>query len=258
MSISMRRITVKEFAACAVLVLCAGQAAAEHPSDQALVATSYPVATPPTAMPDVAPDSLLIAATTAVTAKLKQHKPLQSNTPAQIAALVEATILPLFDFHHVGRLSVARNWRLASPAQQDALIAEFRNLLVRTYVMALANYDDQTIEYMPLLIAPGATDVTVRSSVKLAGAERMNIDYDMGKTAAGWKVYDVRIDGVSKITVYRTPFGQIVNDDGIDGLISHLADMNRQTDSALRSHSSDAWAIIFMYQLVPSIFHGRQ
>ena len=151
---------------------------------------------------------LLSAATLAVTAILKQDKNLQTNSPGKIAELVESTILPLFDFRHMTQLAVARNWRLASPEQQNTLIAEFRTLLVRTHSTALANYRDQAIEYRPLRIAPGETEVTVKSTVKQSGAERMTIDYDMEKTTAGWRVYDIKIAGISLITTYQSTFAK--------------------------------------------------
>src|SRR4051812_33113446 len=116
-------------------------------------------------------------------------------------------------------IAVARNWRLATPEQQKALTVEFKTLLVRTYSTALASYRDQVIDYKPLRAAPDATEVTVRSDVKQSGGDRMTIDYDMEKTASGWKVYDIKIEGMSLVTNYQSTFAGKVRDGGIDGLI---------------------------------------
>jgi len=114
-----------------------------------------PAAVPAAPAPEAAPDALLSAATLVVIAKLRQDQNGEANSPAMIAELMEATILPLFDFRHMAQLAVARNWHLASAAQQDALVAEFRTLLVRTYSTALTNYRNQAIEYKPLRMVPG-------------------------------------------------------------------------------------------------------
>ena len=53
---------------------------------------------------------------------------------------MKASILPHFDFQHMARIAMARNWHLASPEQRTALIAEFRTLLVRTYSKALTEW----------------------------------------------------------------------------------------------------------------------
>jgi len=187
-----------------------------------------------------APDVLLIRATASVIASLKQHKDLQTTSAGSIAALVESTLLPLFDFRHMTRLAVATNWRLASLEQQTALVGEFKSLLVRTYSVALASYRDQAIEYRPLRMAAGDTEVMVRSLVKQPGIEAVTIDYDLEKTPAGWKVYDIKIAGVSLITTYRSTFAQTVRDGGVDALIKTLSAKNRQTDSALKSSEGGA------------------
>jgi phospholipid transport system substrate-binding protein len=51
----------------------------------------------------------------------------------------------------------------------------------------------------------------------------------MEKTAAGWKVYEIRFDGVKLIENYRPTFAARVRDAGIDGLIKALSDKNRQS-----------------------------
>jgi hypothetical protein len=62
-----------------------------------------------------------------------------------------------------------------------------------------------------------------------------DFDYDMEKTPAGWKVYDVKIGGVSLVTTYRETFADQVHDGGVDGLIKSLSDKNRRGDSNLQS-----------------------
>ena len=180
---------------------------------------------------DVAPDVLVKTVTAEVIAILRQDKDIQAGNPAKVADLVETRILPHFDFARMTQIAVARNWRLASPEQQQALTLEFKTLLVRTYSTALSGYRDQVIEYKPLRAAPGAAEVTVRSDVQQAGRERLTIDYDMEKTRAGWKVYDIKIAGVSLVTTYRETFAGRVRDGGIEGLIKSLWDKNRQGGS---------------------------
>src|SRR4029077_18113152 len=133
-----------------------------------------------------------------------------------------------FDFARMTQTAMGRNWRLATPEQQKALTLEFKTLLVRTYSTALSRYRDQVIEYKPLRAAPDATEVTVKSDVKQSSRERTTIDYDMAKTPAGWKVYDIKIAGVSLVTTYRDTFAGRVRDGGIEGLIKSLSDKNRQ------------------------------
>ena len=177
---------------------------------------------------DGAPDVLLKAVTLEVIAIIRQDKDIQAGNAGKVANLVETRILPLFDFTRMTQLAVARNWRLATPEQQKALTTEFKTLLVRTYSTALSSYRDQVIEFKRLRAASGDIEVTVKSVIKQPGTEPLTMDYDMEKIAAGWKVYDIKIDGVSLITTYRETFASRVRDGGIEGLIKSLSDKNRQ------------------------------
>ena len=179
---------------------------------------------------ELAPDAMLQSATLEVVAALKHERDVNAGNAVQVASVVETKVLPLFDFNRMTRSAMARNWRLATPLQQTALVAEFKTLLVRTYSAALANYHGQTIEFRRLAMTPSDTEITVKSVVKQAGTAPESMDYDMEKTPAGWKVYDIKVAGVSLITTYRDTFSVAVRDDGVDGLIKLLADKNRQGD----------------------------
>lgn len=196
---------------------------------------SLALAAPLSHAQNVAPDVLLSSVTAEVIALIKQDREVAGGEPAKVANLVETRILPHFDFARMTQITVARNWRLATPAQQKSLTLEFKTLLVRTYSTALSSYHDQVIEYQPLRAPAGATEVTVKSTVKQSGSERMAIDYDMENTPAGWKVYDIKIAGVSLVTTYRDTFASKVRDGGIEGLIQALSDKNRQVAQSVHN-----------------------
>jgi phospholipid transport system substrate-binding protein len=178
--------------------------------------------------PAVRPDALMSALTAEVTAILKAD--LAAGRRTDVAQLVATKILPVFDFEHMTRMAAARNWRLATPEQQALLVAQFRMLLVRTYSGALAEYRGQDIEYRPLRTGAGETEVLVRSFLRQAGAEPLTIDYDMENGPAGWKVFDVKIAGISLVMNYRETFAAEVRRGGIDRLIESLSERNRRND----------------------------
>ncbi len=181
------------------------------------------------------PNKLLQSITLEVIAAMKQERDLHGANSKQSARLVETKVLPLFDFSRMTRAAVARNWRLATPEQQAALTAEFRTLLVRTYSSALSSYRDQVIEFRSVPPAPADTEVTVKSVVKQSGTAPMAMDYDMEKTPAGWKIYDIKVAGVSLVTAYRDSFSERIRDAGVDGLIKALEEKNQQGYSAARA-----------------------
>jgi phospholipid transport system substrate-binding protein len=178
---------------------------------------------------DTAPDVLVKSITEEVVTVLKRDKDIQAGDPKKVADLIETKILPHFNFTRMTRIAMARNWRMASPEQQKVLTSEFQTLLVRTYSTALSNFRDQQVDYKPLRSRPEDTDVTVRTEVKQSGSSQpVGIDYEMEKTPGGWKVYDVKVGGVSLVTTYRETFASEVRAKGVDGLIKSLVEKNRQ------------------------------
>jgi phospholipid transport system substrate-binding protein len=190
------------------------------------------LAAPVMAAQEVAPNVLLQATTLEVISEMQRGRELQGGKIKGIAGLVDTKLVPLFDFSHMTRIAVARNWSAATPEQQSALTAEFKTLLVRTYSAALSSYRDQVIEFKSLHAAPADTEVTVKSVVKQSGTAPIAMDYDMEKTPAGWKVYDIKVAGISLVTTYRDSFAEKIRDLGVDGLIKALGDKNRQGDRA--------------------------
>ena len=205
-----------------------------------------------------APDALLQAVSDQVIGQMRQDPGLQSSDPAKFTALVQARILPLFDFQRMAQLAAARNWQLATPAQQQTITDEFRDLLVRTYSSALARYDGERVVFKPLRTAAPGTDVTVRSEVKQTGNKRTTLDYDMVSTPAGWRIYNVKFADVCLVSTYRDIFAEKVRDGGVDGLIKFLADENRGDNSRFNSIKTAFWERSrVMYAILQNVMqHG--
>jgi phospholipid transport system substrate-binding protein len=176
----------------------------------------------------IAPDVLMKTVTEEVISAIQADKDIRAGDSAKIAALVEAKIVPHFDFRRTTQIAMGAVWRLASPEQQDQLTAEFTKLLLRTYSGALAGYRNQTIEFRPLRARPDDAEVTVRSQVRQPGTEPIAIEYDLARTESGWKVFDVRVAGISLVATYRTTFAEEVRNHGIEGLIGALSSKNRE------------------------------
>ena len=183
---------------------------------------------------DLAPDAQVKKITDEVIGIIKQDKDIQAGNQKKINELVDAKVLPHFNFSRMTALAMGRNWPKANAEQQKILTNEFRTLLVRTYSSALSTYKNQVIEFKPLRAAAGDADVTVRTLVKQAGAESISIDYSMEKTPSGWKVYDIVVGGVSLVTNYRETFNAEIRNSGVDGLIKSLVSKNH----ALETESS--------------------
>jgi len=181
---------------------------------------------------ELAPDVLVRNVTTEVVELITKDKEIRSGNHAKLIQVIEAKVLPHFNFTSMTALAMGQNWSKATPEQKKRLVEEFKTLLVRTYASALAAYSEQRFDFRPLRARPTDTDVVVNVRVIQPGAQPVPIDYSMEKTAAGWKVYDVMVGGVSLVANYRTEFNSSVRDVGIEGLIRNLQAKNHSLGAA--------------------------
>ena len=182
------------------------------------------------AMAAEAPDAMVKRVSEEVLEIVRQDKDIRNGDTQKIVALVDAKVLPNFNFQRMTSLAVGRDWRTASPAQKGRLAEEFKMLLVRTYSNALTGYSNQRIVFKPFRMKDGETDVLVRSEVIQPGSQPVQIDYWLELADGKWKVYDVVVAGISLVTNYREQFSREVRDGGIDGLIASLAAKNKSVE----------------------------
>ena len=174
-----------------------------------------------------APDALVKRVSQEVLQIVKTDPKVQAGDQARTREVVESKLLPNFDFARMTALAMGRNWRQATPEQQQRLTDEFRSLLVRTYAGALNQYRDQQLAFKPLRAEDKATEVIVRTEVIRPGQQPVQIDYGMHKVTDGWKCYDVIVGGVSLVTNYRDEFNEQIKNGGVENLIRTLTAKNQ-------------------------------
>ncbi|MCP3718580.1 MULTISPECIES: phospholipid-binding protein MlaC [unclassified Paraburkholderia] len=176
------------------------------------------------------PDAMVQTVTQQVMSQIKGDKTIQSGDISKITLLVNEKILPYTDFRRTTQLAMGRNWRTATPEQQQQVIEQFKTLLIRTYSGALAQVRDQQIQYKPFRANPDDTDVVVRSTV-MNGGQPIELDYRLYKTPQGWRVYDINVLGAWLIQAYQQQFQEKIQQGGVDGLIQFLTQRNQQLAS---------------------------
>ena len=127
----------------------------------------------------------------------------------------------------MSKLALGKNWRKASPEQRERFIEEFRLLLVRTYTTAMLEYSDEEIVFLTFRDDLAKKKVKVRMEILQAGGPSipMALSMYLNKQDA-WKVYDVKIDGISLVTNYRSTFATEIRKGGVALLIDNLAARN--------------------------------
>jgi phospholipid transport system substrate-binding protein len=171
---------------------------------------------------DMSPQDLVQDTSSRMLAALRQEKEAIQKDPARLYELVADIVLPNFDFRRMGQWVLGKYWRSASPEQRERFVRGFRHQLIRTYGIALIQYSDEKINYLPFGAEAEARQVTVRTEIEQKNGLAIPISYSLYSTGEGWKVYDVAIEGVSLVTNYRSTFSRIIEEHGMDALIKQL------------------------------------
>jgi len=175
------------------------------------------------------PQAMVECATAEMLQSLKDNKVELEEDPSIIYGLVQEILMPNFDFGKMSKLALGKNWRKASTEQRERFITEFRLLLVRTYSTAMLEYAGQEIKFLPFHDDVAKKKVKVKMEILQTGGPSipMTLSMYLNKENA-WKVYDVKIDGISLVTNYRSTFSSEIRNKGIDKLIDRLATRNEK------------------------------
>lgn len=157
---------------------------------------------------------------------LHSDRELLKRDPQYVFKIVDEKFLPHVDFDRASALALGKHWPTATPDQRLAFQTQFKQLLVRSYSTAINELSDWEIRFEPLDLAPGQKETLVRTQVLRSDGAPIPVDYSMSLQSLGWQIYDVKIDGVSLISNYRSSFAQTIRTKGLDGLIADLSANN--------------------------------
>jgi phospholipid transport system substrate-binding protein len=174
-----------------------------------------------------APQAQVKQASDKMLAALKEHKAELEENPDKIYQLVEDILMPHFDFEKMSKLALGRNWRSANEDQLSRFVDEFRLLLIRTYSTAMLEYTDEEIRFLPFRDDLSRKRVSVPMEVIQPAGPSIPMALSLYQNDQDeWKVYDVKIDGISLVTNYRSSFANEIRNGGMEKLIEDLAERN--------------------------------
>ncbi len=138
---------------------------------------------------------------------------------------IEAVAYANFDFATMAKLVLARNWKTFSKEERVRFVAEFKNLLARTYGSRLQRYSDEGVEVVG---ARGELrgDVTVQTRIVGGSFDGATVDYRMRERKAVWKAIDAVVEGVSLVSAYRTQFREVLSGGSPAGLLERMSEKN--------------------------------
>lgn len=145
----------------------------------------------------------------------------------QTMSMIQNSILPQFDFTLMTRLAMGANWKQANTEQQTQVTNLFKQMLVTSYASAVSKFKGADVAITNSnIVGDKQNKAVVNSTITMPSsdskAQPINVEYDLAKIDSAWKIYDVKIENASIVTTYRSQFNEIIQKNGVDGLIAQL------------------------------------
>jgi phospholipid transport system substrate-binding protein len=131
------------------------------------------------------------------------------------------------DLEGLSALVLGDYWRQASPPQRNAFLEEFRTLLVRRYAGVLQSLGHWELRHLPHRLPPDAAETRVGCRVMQGAGAGLGVEVFLRRRAGEWRVFDLAVAGVSVGSGLRLGLQIPLRLGGLDGLIAHLAAINR-------------------------------
>jgi phospholipid transport system substrate-binding protein len=154
--------------------------------------------------------------------KLEGRKDELAADREALYALIDEILLPRFDSRYAAQLVLGQHWRSASEEQRQRFIDAFYRAMLRRYADGLLEFDLSRFELQPYRGDPSESRTMVRTTVELDDGTTVPVDYGLVKRDAGWKMFDVRIEGISYVRRFRSEFSSEIGATSLDAVIERL------------------------------------
>ena len=168
------------------------------------------------------PHEIIETAANSIAGELKGRKDYLADNKAELYALIDEILVPHFDMRYAGRLVLGKHWKTATPEQRDRFIDAFYEFLMQSYANGVLKFEEDAIKVYAAEFTEEDKRTVVNTEMKMDDGSLIPVNYSMRRSKAGWRVYDVRIEGVSYIQNYRNQFNAEISALGIDAVIERL------------------------------------
>lgn len=147
---------------------------------------------------------------------------MESKTDDELKDGVRLLMGEFVHFERFGQLCLGKRWKKLTPAQQKLYLAEFKNLLQRTYLRRFKRGRDFSLEFREDTRYSEKKDRAEVKTTIIAKDVTADVDYRFFLEEGAWKAYDIVVDEVSIMRNYRKSFIKVLKKDGFDTLIEKM------------------------------------
>ena len=165
--------------------------------------------------------------TNEIVTELKENRERYQQDSEQLKHYLKSKLTEVLHFRYMGQFVAARHWKKMDDDQKARYLAEFEDLFIHSYAQIFFdNIDNTTFNFVDE--RPGRKKnrffVTMEA---IQDDNETEVEFELAKTSSGYRIINVKAEGINLLINYRKSFGDIINSQGIDHLIKVLAEKNK-------------------------------
>ena len=174
-----------------------------------------------------------------VAERLDGRRPYYRKHPEELYALINEILLPNFDLRYAGyKVMGDSNWKAASGAQKKKFVETFYQFLLRSYATGLLSLVPESLVIKDEFQS-NEKFASIQTTVREDTGTVIPVNYRLRLSKEGWRVYDVRIEGVSYVENYHNQFSAEIDALGLESVIARLVEeIEKMNQSAVDKESS--------------------
>jgi phospholipid transport system substrate-binding protein len=137
-------------------------------------------------------------------------------------AFIDGILLPRFDRRFAAGAVLGKHWRKASDEQKDRFVAAFYTTLLHRYAEGLLEFDTDRVEILPYKGNVRKRTTEVKTRVRLDDGSNIPVHYTLVNRENQWRMFDVKIEGVSYVVNYRKEFDSEIRRSSLEQVIERL------------------------------------
>lgn len=169
-----------------------------------------------------APDELIREAVDLLQEGLDGRREELAADKHALYAFIDGILLPRFEREFAAMSVLGKHWKTASEQQRHRFIEAFYITLVKRYAEGILEFDTNRIEILPYRGRAKGRYSTVKTNVRLDDGTKVPVHYDLVMKKDVWRMYNVKIEGVSYVHNFRTELDGEIKKFSLDAVIERL------------------------------------
>ena len=151
-------------------------------------------------------------------------EPLLQNghlTPENVDAFLKANILDQLDMKRIARYVLRKHWSKINEKDRRKFIEIFRISILENFKKQLVKYAKAEIKIIRS-VAHAPAGVSVITRVRVPSKSPVNMNWRLYKVEDELRIFDVSVQGISRLSATRAEYKAVLEQHGFDRLIKEI------------------------------------